>query len=214
MHAREFRTCNMTGTGKARKRAALGVRAHSGWAAVILLCGSANEPEIIHRGRIELCDGGIDGSKQLFHAAEPMAFRRAEGFIKKCKSSTEKLADKAVSELMDVAKVRGLTLSACGVLTASGRALPALKDILASHALIHVAEGEFYRDVVAEACARSGIRANKIKEREIADLTASRLKLTEGKLKQKVDALGKPLGPPWTADQKLSLMAAWLTLAS
>ena len=63
----------MTGISKDPKRA-LGVRTHSGWAAYVVLEGSAKAPDIAARGRMLLCDW----HKQPFHEAETMPFARAE----------------------------------------------------------------------------------------------------------------------------------------
>lgn len=196
------------------RRAALGVRAHSGWAAVILLAGTKAEPEIVERRHISLCDPKIAGSKQPFHEAEPMPFAKAKAYIGRCTASTARMADGAVKELRSAAKMYGLAMDSCGILTSSARALPDLKSILASHALIHAAEGEFYRDAIAEACERAEIAVTRIREREIADWTASHIGITDTELRERIGAMGKALGPPWTADEKLSAMIAWLVLAS
>ncbi len=203
----------MTGTSKAR-RAALGVRCHSGWAAAIFACGSRGKIEIAGRRRIELCDAGIRGSKQPFHAAEPMPFARAETFLARCKASTDALANSAIATLVEEAMARGATLVSCSILSASGRNLPSLKEILASHALIHAAEGEFYRDAVAEACQRVEIPVTRIRERDALRQACDQLGTSEAGLKEHLGTLGRRLGPPWTEDQKLATLAAWLALAS
>jgi hypothetical protein len=202
----------MTATLKVLKSeyAALGVRAHSGWAAAILLGGPVRAPQILERRRIQLCDPAMEGSKQPFHHAEPMSFPMAERFIERCASSTDDYARSAIEELVATAGQSKLT--GCGILTASGRALPDLKSILASHSLIHAAEGEFYRDAVARACDREQIAVARVKEREVEGRTASRV--GEKTLKSTIATMGKALGPPWTADEKLATMVAWLVLSS
>jgi hypothetical protein len=42
----------------------LGIRCHSGWAAVILVSASGDSIEVVDRRRIALCDPSISGSKQ------------------------------------------------------------------------------------------------------------------------------------------------------
>jgi hypothetical protein len=204
----------MTATSKVPdpEDAALGVRAHSGWASAILLSGPAAAPQMLERRRIQLCDPGIEGSKQPFHHAEPMAFAGAERFIARCAKSTDECACSAIRAFEKAATARQCRLTCCGILTASGRALPDLKSILASHALIHAAEGEFYRDAVARACEHEKIAVLRVKERDVEDWTAARV--GEQPLRSTVAALGKRLGPPWTADEKLATMVAWLVLAS
>jgi hypothetical protein len=90
--------------------------------------------------------------------------------------------------------------------------LPDLGSVLASHALIHAAEGEFYRDAVARACARANIGVARMRERDIEGWAAARI--GEAQLKTALAAFGKALGPPWTADEKRATMVAWLVLAS
>jgi hypothetical protein len=52
-----------------------------------------------------------------------------------------------------------------------------------------------------------------LREREIDALAARRLSLSGDALRARLTALGKPLGPPWSQDEKLSALAAWLVLA-
>ena len=202
----------MTGHSKApdaNSRAALGVRSHSGWAAYVVLGGKIDAPEIFKRGRMELCDPSIKGSKQPFHEAEPMPFEEGRAFIARCSKATAALADRAVAHIQS----KVAPLAACCVLTASGRTLPELRAVLASHALIHAAEGEFYRDAVVEACMRSRILTERMRERDI-DAAADRLPGSPATRRQRLDAYGKQVGTPWRQDEKLAALAAWLALAS
>jgi hypothetical protein len=195
------------------RKAALGFRSHSGWACAILLRGPKALPEILDRRRVELCDPTITGSKQPFHQAEAMPFAKGKAFIERCTSSSDTLARAALKELRKVAEAGGVEITGCGITTASGRPLPELQSILASHSLIHAAEGEFTRDRLAHACTAAKIAVSRVKEREVADWTASRLNLTDTALKTRLAEWGKALGSPWTADEKLATMAAWLALA-
>ena len=96
----------MTARSKVPDSRALGVRAHSGWAAYVVLAGHAKSPEILARGRMDLCDAAIAGSKQPFHEAEPMPFAAAEKFIARCTASTAKLAAKAIGAVADGSRRR------------------------------------------------------------------------------------------------------------
>jgi hypothetical protein len=202
----------MTATSKARN-AALGIRCHSGWAAAILLCGNRHAVTVLDRRRLQLCDSEAEGAKQPYHHAEPMAFAEAESFIRRCREKTEALARAAIAEIMDFAGAQKLALTACSVLSASGRKLPPLKEILASHALIHAAEGEFYRAAVATACEQSGIAVLRVREADALRQASDQLGLSEGQVTERLMLIGKALGPPWTADQKLAALGAWLALA-
>ncbi|HEY1638397.1 MAG TPA: hypothetical protein VGF62_07735 [Rhizomicrobium sp.] len=195
------------------KRAALGVRCHSGWAAAILACGKRDAVTVLQRRRWQLCDSAVEGAKQPFHHAEPLLLAAAEAFIDRCRESTERLAATVIAELKETAKTQNLALPTCSILSASGRKLLSLKDILASHALIHAAEGEFYRDAVAAACEGAGIAVLRAREAEALRQASDQIGLPESRLNARLIALGKALGPPWTADQKLATLGAWLALA-
>jgi hypothetical protein len=198
----------MTATSKGLN-SALAVRAHAGWAAYVVLRGDPKAPEIAARGRMELFDPALEESKMLFHAAEPMPFARAESYIDKCRAATAKRADLALENIL---KENG-PIAGCCVLTASGKPLPELKAILASHALIHAAEGVFYRDAVADACKRRKIAVQRIRERDIAE-ESNMLPLSEVARRDALGAFGKQVGSPWTQDEKLSALGAWLVLAA
>jgi hypothetical protein len=53
--------------------AALGLRAHTGWAALVVVAGSKRSPAVIQRKRIELADRDVPGSMQPYHHAQGMA---------------------------------------------------------------------------------------------------------------------------------------------
>jgi hypothetical protein len=191
-----------------RPAAALGVRAHSGWAAYVVLSGNPESPDIVARGRMALCDPAIAGSKQPFHEAEPMPFAAAEKFIARCTASSAGLAANAVGESAD-----RFSPKACCVLTASGKPLPDLKGILASHSYIHAAEGEFYRGAVAAACRGRAIPVRRVRERDMA-AELQTLPLASAAAKARLTEFGKQLGAPWTQDEKLAALGAWLMLAA
>jgi hypothetical protein len=99
------------------------------------------------------------------------------------------------------------------VLRASGRPLPELAGILASHALIHTAEGELYRTALREACARCAVPETGISERALPAEASRALGRSPEDLQSRITGFGKVLGSPWRQDEKLSTLAAWLVLA-
>jgi len=195
-------------------RAALGFRAHSGWAAVVVVSGTAAAPVILDRRRIEIAEPKVRGSKQPFHAAEPLPFKDAEQLIRRCTKSTNGLAERAVRGVVDDAQGKGYRVAGCGMLTASGRPLPDLAAILASHALIHAAEGEMFRQALIRASEGCGLPVTKVRERELLERAETALRTPAEKLQRRLADLGRPLGPPWTQDEKLATLAALLALSS
>src|SRR5882762_925034 len=100
--------------------AAIGCRAHSGWAALVAIGGSPGSPEVVLRRRIENADPEIPGSKQPFHAAEPL------DFPKECTGSTRRLSRLAFKSVIAELRGKNYEVVACGVVLGSGRPLPAL----------------------------------------------------------------------------------------
>ncbi len=58
--------------------AGIGLRTHSGWAALVAVAADGDVPLVVARRRIEIADAAIRGAKQPYHAAEPMPLSRAK----------------------------------------------------------------------------------------------------------------------------------------
>jgi len=92
-------------------------------------------------------------------------------------------------------------------------AYPKAQWILASHALIHTADGEHFRDALAAASEGHRLPVTRIREKELWARAEAALRRPAKDLQAAVAAWGKALGPPWTQDQKLSALGAWTALA-
>jgi hypothetical protein len=183
-------------------RTALGFRAHSGWAALIAIAGTIDAPRVLDRRRIIIADPEIPGSKQPYHAAAALPFPDAEALLRRAVASSRALAAEAISATVEALQARGHEVAACAVLTGSGKALPALDRVLASHALIHTAEGEMFREALRWAANECRLPVTALREK---DLSASSL--------ERIGSLGRLIGPPWTQDQKHPAVAALTALA-
>jgi len=201
-------------TATAARAAAIGLRAHSGWAALVAVAGSPRSAEILARRRIELSDPAFEGSKQPYHAAEGKPLPKAAKILDRCAADAGRLARQAFREVAAEVATSGHWVASCGLLLASGRPLPALAAILASHALIHTADGELFRDALAAAAEENGWLLARVKEKEAYAAAAAALRLPPEELRGRVKDLGRSIGPPWTEDQKLAAVAGWLALAA
>jgi hypothetical protein len=78
---------------------AIGLRAHSGWAAAVAIvaAGAGEEPVLILRDRIEMTDPAIDGAKAPYHAAEKMELGAAAAFLERCEAASRGLARSGLS---------------------------------------------------------------------------------------------------------------------
>src|SRR5579864_1921823 len=167
------------------KRAALGFRAHSGWAAVVAIAGSQRTPEVIYRSRVDLVDRGIKGSGQPYHIARKLDLSRAEKFIREAINATRKMARSGLTKIIDELSANGHTAVACGIVLASGRPLPPLEATLRSHAMVHTAEGEMFRAAIAYAGEKCGLRVSGVRERDALEHSSVELHIPASKLKHR-----------------------------
>ena len=196
------------------KNAAIGVRMHSGWGVIVCVSGNSVAPEVVDRRRIVIIEPTMEGAKQPYHFVESLGLEDAEHHLKKCAAVSQRLALKAISEMLDAVSARNYRVAGCGMLLSSGRALPALPNILASHALVHTAEGEFFRKVVREACEHCRITVVGIRERELDDRATAAFGKTAARVRQHISNLGKTVGSPWTQDEKTAALAGLIVCAT
>jgi hypothetical protein len=183
-------------------RIALGFRAHSGWAAMVAVAGSLREPHVLERRRITIADPQLPGSKQPYHAAAELPCLQAEASLRKALESSRTLAVDATLAAIEALRSQGHEVVGCGLLLGSDKPLPALPAILASHPLLHTAEGQMFRDVLSWAARECNLPVTAVPEKQLPAASLSA-----------IGSLGKTIGPPWTQDQKFATVAALAALA-
>src|ERR1700693_5476302 len=134
-----------------RNSVAIGFRAHSGWAVAVALGRSPRSPEVIDRRRIALIEVGSPGGVQPYHVARTMELPNAEEFINSVIAAIDRSALLAVRAFAETISGKNQKIAGCGMVLASGGALPSLEATLRSHAMLHAAEGELYRAAIARA---------------------------------------------------------------
>jgi hypothetical protein len=192
----------------------LGFVPHSGWAAVVMLAGPAAAPRVLARERLVLSEPGLQGSKQPYHALAGVPLPEAQRQLERFEASATRLAVSALDVLLLRARADGMQLRAGGILDSSGRGGGTLAAILASHALIHSADGNHFRAALARGCEAHGLRVTRVAQRDLPARAAAVLRGTPQQLAQAVAGLATGLGAPWGADQKSAALLAWLLLAS
>ncbi|HTS02577.1 MAG TPA: hypothetical protein VMN04_08635 [Thermoanaerobaculia bacterium] len=196
-------------------RSALGLRVHSGWAAAVVVAGAPGALSILDRRRLVLADGGdLPGSKQPYHALEGREGSDARTMRERFVEDARRRAVEELRTALRDAAAAGHALRRCGLLLASGRPLPELSRVLASHALIHTADGVHFRDALAHAAGSLSLKVVSIPEREAEARAAAAAGVPAEELRSRIAGLGKTLGPPWTQDEKLAALAGLLALAA
>jgi len=198
-------------TSGSRNIAALGFRSHSGWAVLVAVAGSARDPTLVIRRRVVLSQ---QTPRQPFHEAEGKPFAAAQSLVRRSTEEATSLGQGAVHDAIAELRAAGHEARHAGLLTAAGRALPDLREILASHALIHAAEGELFRDILRGACERCGLAVTEVREKELEQRAAQALRRSAVQTRQTLAAWGKAFGPPWTQDEKRAALVAWVALAT
>jgi len=192
------------------KPAAVGFRVHSGWTAVVAVAMDKGIPLVLARERAHLVKTFAYEYRQPYHTAATMPADDREVFVSRVRAEARHLAFRTLSRLKGELDKEGYSLTSSGLLLASGRPLPELARILASHSLIHAADGELFRDAILYATARCGLLCVKIKERDLLDSGAHTLGLGSRDLSRRMRELGRRLGPPWSQDEKYASLVAWV----
>ena len=196
------------------KKAAVGFRVHSGWSAIVAVSLDKNEPIVLRRQRAHLVKTFSYTFRQPYHTEEKMGAEEAAEFIAGVRREAEELGCKALREMDGDLKEQGYQLERAGLLLASGRPLPELEKILQSHALIHTADGELFREALRNASTRCGLRVMCTRERELLERCGEAFSLRKPVVLRRATELGKGLGAPWSQDEKFATLAAWLAITN
>jgi hypothetical protein len=170
-------------------------------------------PAILARQRLQLVNTFSYKYRQPYHTAGKMRGTEAARFVSQIRQEAATLACRSLRAVKADLGKQGYQLECGGLLLASGRALPDLEKILQSHALIHTADGELFRDAVRSACARCDVKLRSVKERELLKQCADFFSTSVPQLLHRVTQIGRSLGAPWSQDEKFATLASWLVLS-
>jgi hypothetical protein len=177
---------------------AIGFAVHTGWAAAATVCGTAREPVVIDRRRIQILP---DNLRFVYHEASELDLEAAERLIHERTDLAKSGARDAVREIVKAMKSLGYTVVTAAVQESKSVVPADVRAILGSHARIHAAEGDLYRVCLRDALASCQIPLLEIRKPTLHDDWENSLR-----------RLGKRLGPPWAADQKLAVTLAFAAL--
>jgi hypothetical protein len=195
------------------KQAAVGLRVHSGWSALVAVSLENGAPTVLSRERVHLVETFSYKFRQPYHTAGRMPLEKARAFVAGSLTEAKRLATLALRSTQAELGRQGFQVERSALLLASGKTLPGLESILLSHALIHTADGELFREALRHSSADCGLEIACIKERELLDRGVETLRTKREKLLRRLTELGAAFGSPWTQDEKYAALAAWLVLA-
>jgi hypothetical protein len=192
-------------------RAAIGLRPHTGWAALVAVGGAPASPIVLDRRRLELIDDMA--ARHVYHAARELELPAAEKLVRRAARTACAAADRALGDVAAGLQGSEYTIAAAGIV-AQARRLPPLARIVASHALVHSAEGELYRAALADAAEAVGLDVHLVAAPDVFETAADALGVDGSRLAAQIAAIGRELGPPWRKDQKEATAVALVALAS
>ena len=168
-------------------KVAFGMKAHSGWAALVVVGKDDGDFVIVDRRRIELAED--EWAKQPYHAAEDLKPGEARDVVKR-------------------ERRRENEVTACAVLVGNPMPEWSTEEILAVHFRMHKAEGVLFRDALVRATKACALRLVEIPEQLLMKHAERALGIPVSGLVKKVATIGKSIGPPWGKDQKDAALAA------
>ena len=198
---------------------ALGLSPHMGWACAAAVLIDGGIPTAVRTFRLTTGDRAHPESIEPYHAAagyrgarrvEPPADPERvvrEGLRRQRRHTSADLA-RLLGQLEDWPAPRRAAL-----FVGRGREGSSLERILASHAQIHVAEGNAVRESIRRALAGPDITVLEVDRRDVAADVRARLGLEEAAASQRLKGLCPDNGGPWRQEERSCALAAWLSLA-
>ena len=187
-----------------------GMKAHSGWAALVVVGKRDGDFVVVDRRRIELVED--EWAKQPYHAAEDLKPDAARDVVKRGVEGAHRIAVREMHAAVKREQERENEVTTCAVLVANPMPDWNIEEIRSVHFRMHKAEGVLFRDALVRATKACGLRLVAIPEKLLTEHAASALGTPVSGLVKKIATLGKSVGPPWGKDQKDAALAALVAL--
>ena len=193
-------------------KVAFGMKAHSGWAALIVLGRQGGALEVVDRRRMELVEKDASWAKQPYHAAERLHVAEARDLVERGLDMARRIAVREMRTAVDRVRDAGHQVGACAVLVGDPMPDWTVDEILAVHFRMHKAEGVLFRDALARAASVCDLRLLAIPEKQLDEHAERSLTASLNSVRTTIASLGKSVGPPWGRDQKDASLAAMIAL--
>ena len=121
-------------------RVAFGLKAHSGWAALVAVGEDerAHSLAVVDRRRLELVAPEDAGwAKAPYHAADGRDAEDAEELVRRAVAGAHACAGRAVAGALAERRAAGDTVVGCGVLLGAGMPAWSVAEVLAAHVRMH-----------------------------------------------------------------------------
>lgn len=193
----------------AKINAAIGLKARTGRAIAVVVSGPSESPQLISRTEIALTDPRMPATFQPYHEVMELPWVDAQRKVKPFVRAIEKVAAKALTQLIHEVRAQGLTVSGVGIVGSLDRDLVKIGNY---HIRAHAAEGMLFRQVLEHASQSNKLAHRTFAEKTLASHAPTELQVTIAQLNKRLKEMGQDAGPPWRTDQRAAALAAWLML--
>jgi hypothetical protein len=163
----------------------------------------------VDRRVVILSDPDVPRSKQPYHAGTGEAETDAAKLARLVKT-VESYAERSLAGLIAHYTAERRAPVAVGIAVGTDGDPERIAN---QHIQAHAREGRLFRRVIEDAARVHRLPCSILVEREAYQVAAEILGGGEDALKRRVAELGKPLGGPWRAEDKLAALAGWRALA-
>ena len=195
-------------------KVAFGLKAHSGWAAMVVIGTPGGQLQVVHRYRMELVEkNDASWAKQPYHAAEDLERGEARELVKRGLVMANRISVREMRAAVQRERQEGNEVVACAVLMGNPMPEWSVDEILAVHFRMHKAEGVLFREALAQAAEACGLRFLGIPEKQLDEYAKRALTTSANNVRKTIASLGKSVGAPWGKDQKEASLAAAIALS-
>jgi hypothetical protein len=188
---------------------AIGLRAKTARAIVVVLGGSADSPTVLLKEEIRLVDPKVPGTAQPYHEVMDLPWEASQRAVQRYARAIESVATKELARLIKQMTKDGATVVGVGIVGAKDRDLARIGN---NHIRAHAAEGVLFRAVLEFGAEKNGLRRCAFSDRDFVAITKSELGMKYSSVAGKIDELRGSVSPPWRTDEKQAALAAWLVL--
>jgi len=186
---------------------AIGLRAKTARAIVVVLGGSKDSPVVVTKTEFKLADPKVPATAQPYHEVMDLAWEESQIAVRTSAAHIEAIARTALAQLIEELRKEGMKVSGVGIVGAKDRDLARIGN---AHIRAHAAEGVLFRRVLDLAADANRLRRETFPDREFDQIVKARVGNEVAAVSRKINDLGRTVMPPWRADEKQAATAAWL----
>ncbi len=189
------------------RNAAIGLRARTARAIAVVVADGEDGLAVLDRRELATWDPGHPDSRQPHHAGLDVPAKDAHSRVAAAETAVRRAAHASLRELVQALRERGIEPTGVAVVGAPEKDPSRIGNL---HVRAHAAEGQLFRSALEEAAEAEGLRWIRLTDRDAFDEAAERLHCSVKALRKQTADLGREIGPPWRADEKLACLGALL----